>query len=405
MDSSVINFIIFLIFTGIYFTKIRSKATLKDYSSDEGVESYYSSVNMSLLLYFGITLLSQLITNVIVIANMCGGSFKSNLGYTALITFIPWIMIFGIVIILLISFPNFKNAFSDVVGYYSVSTRANEILSELLNHSNRIKGEAETIVDQNMDSVSTIPSTDTNVEKLNKLEKEIQRESSDLVSEIFSNLSLLINKMTPVNFNEYWNTLRPLMKPQYASLTDEQDKYCYELADNNNLTSYLNKSSGSTPSPSNNRRVEGTPANPAPPATPANPAPPATPATVQTPVNMLGGTSKYLKACMKKMVGGSDDNTQTEIKVNDENQFQAIKKYCDLKQQMLNLVIYRDNVGEAMWYIYTGLLLSTILKYNINNRGCVKSVSQIQSNLNNALTVQQQDQALAQAQQRVQTIS
>ena len=393
MDSSVINFIIFLIFTGIYFTNIRSKATLKDYSSDEGVESYYSSVNMSLLLYFGITLLSQLITNVIVIANMCGGSFKSNLGYTALITFIPWIMIFGIVIILLISFPNFKNAFSDVVGYYSVSTRANEILSELLNHSNRIKGEAETIVDQNMDSASTIPSTDTNVEKLNKLEKEIQRESSDLVSEIFSNLSLLINKMTPVNFNEYWNTLRPLMKPQYASLTDDQDKYCYELADNNNFTSYLNKSSGSTTSPSNNRMLEG------PPATPA------TPATVQTQVNMLGGTSKYLKACMKKMIGGSGDNTQTEIKVNDENQFQAIKKYCDLKQQMLNLVIYRDNVGEAMWYIYTGLLLSTILKYNINNRGCVKSVSQIQSNLNNALTVQQQDQALAQAQQRVQTIS
>jgi len=383
MDNSVVNFIIFLIFTGIYFTKIRGKPTLQDYSSDEGVESYYSSVNMSLLLYFGITLLSQLITNVIVIANMCGGSFKSNLGYTALITFIPWIMIFGIVIILLISFPNFKNAFSDVVGYYSVSTRANEILSELLNHSNRIKGETETIVDQNMDGASTIPSTDTNVEKLNKLEKDIQRESSDLVSEIFSNLSLLINKMTPVNFNEYWDTLRPLMKPQYASLTDVQDKYCYELT-GNNFTSYLNKSSGSTPS--NNRIVEGTPA------------------TVQTPVNMLGGTSKYLKACMKKMIGGSDEK-QPNIKVNSEAQFQVIKKYCDLKQQMLNLVIYRDNVGEAMWYIYTGLLLSTILKYNINNRGCVKSVSQIQSNLNNALTVQQQDQALAQAQQRVQTIS
>jgi len=384
MDNSVVNFIIFLIFTGIYFTKIRSKATLQDYSSDEGIESYYSSVNMSLLLYFGITLLSQLITNVIVIANMCGGSFKSNLGYTALITFIPWIMIFGIVIILLISFPNFKNAFSDVVGYYSVSTRANEILSELLNHSNRIKGETETIVDQNMDGASTIPSTDTNVEKLNKLEKDIQRESTDLVSEIFSNLSLLINKMTPVNFNEYWDTLRPLMKPQYASLTDVQDKYCYELADNNNFTSYLNKSSGSTTS--NNRIVEGTPA------------------TVQTPVNMLGGTSKYLKACMKKMIGGSDEK-QTNITVDSEAQFQVIKKYCDLKQQMLNLVIYRDNVGEVMWYIYTGLLLSTILKYNINNRGCVKSVSQIQSNLNNALTVQQQDQALAQAQQRVQTIS
>ena len=103
------------------------------------------------------------------------------------------------------------------------------------------------------------------------------------------------------------------------------------------------------------------------------------------------------------MTGGGD--TETNLKVNGDAQFQVLQKYSDLKQQMLNLVVYRDNIGEAMWYIYTGLLLSTILKYNINNRGCVKSVKQIQSNLNNALTAQQQDQALAQSQQRVQTIS
>lgn len=388
MDNSAVNFIIFLIFTGIYFTKIRGKATLQDYSSDAGVESYYNSVNMSLLLYFGITLLTQLITNIIVIMNMCGGSFMKNLSYTAIITFIPWILIFGIVIILLISFPNFKNAFSDVVGYYSVSGKANTILLELLNHSNNINSETDTIVNQNMDSGPTIPSTDTNLEKLNKLENEIQKESTDLIAEIFSNMSLLINKMTPTNFNEYWDTLRPLMKPQYASLTDEQDKYCYQLADTNNLSDHLNKSKSSPASVSktNSRMVEGTKANPI------------------TPVTMVGGTTKYLNACMQKMMGGGDD-TETNIKVDSETQFQVIQKYCDLKQQMLNLVVYRDNIGEAMWYIYTGLLLSTILKYNINNRGCVKSVSQIQSNLNTALTAQQQDQALAQSQQRVQTVS
>ena len=388
MDNSVVNFIIFLIFTGIYFSKIRGKATLQDYSSDAGVESYYNSVNMSLLLYFGITLLSQLVTNVIVVMNMCGGSFKQNLGYTALITFIPWILIFGIVIILLISFPNFKNAFSDVVGYYSVSGQANAILLELLNHTNSVKGESQSILDQNMDNAPTIPSTDTNVEKLNKLEKEIQSESSNLISEIFSNLSLLINKITPVNFNEYWDTLRPLMKSQYASLNDEQDKYCYQLADISNFADYLNQSNSPAMSQSdNNRIVEGTPA------------------IVQTPVTMIGGTKKYVKACMQKMMGGGDDDSQPTLKIDSESQFQVLQKYSNLKQQMLNLVIYRDNVGEAMWYIYTGLLLSTILKYNINNRGCVKSVTQIQSNLNNALTTQQQDQALAQSQQIVQTLS
>lgn len=391
MDNSVVNFIIFLIFTGIYFTKIRGKATLQDYSSDAGIESYYNSVNMSLLLYFGITLLSQLITNVIVIMNICGGSIKQNLGYTALITFIPWILIFGVIIILLISFPNFKNAFSDVVGYYSISTRANEILLELLNHSNSMKGETETIVNENMDEPPSIPSTDTNVEKLNKLENEIQRESTNLIAEIFSNLSLLINKITPVNFNEYWDTLRPLMKPQYASLNNEQDKYCYLLADISSFSDYLKKSRDSTTG--NNIIAEES-------YTPLVPSQ-STPAIVETPVTMVGGTKRYVKACMQKMMVGGDPT----LNIDNGAQFQVLQKYGDLKQQMLNLVIYRDNIGEAMWYIYTGLLLSTILKYNINNRGCVKSVTQIQSNLNTALTTQQQDQALAQAQQRVQTIS
>lgn len=403
MDNSVVNFIIFLIFTGIYFTKIRSKATLQDYSSDAGVETYYNSINMSLLLYFGITLLSQLITNVIVIVNMCGGSFKSNLRYTALITFIPWILIFGIVIILLISFPNFKNAFSDVIGYYSVSTKANIILSELLNHSNKMKGEVETIANENMDGPTTISPTDTNVEKLNKLEKEIQNESSDLISEIFSNLSLLINKITPTNFNEYWNTLRPLMKPQYASLSDVQDKYCYLLADTSDFSDYLNKSRNPTTGNNMNAPESSVVPSAPPPPPPTDTVSESTPTKVLSSVTMLGGRKKYVKACMQKMMTGGTG--ETNLKIDGEAEFQVLKNYSDLKQQMLNLVIYRDNIGEAMWYIYTGLLLSTILKYNINNRGCVKSVTQIQSNLNNALTQQQQDQALAQAQQRVQTIS
>jgi len=190
------------------------------------------------------------------------------------------------------------------------------------------------------------------------------------------------------------------MKSQYASLNDEQDKYCYQLADISNLSDYLNQSSNPTMSPpisqlNNSRIVEGTPAIGK-----------GTPVNVESSVTMLGGRKNYLKACMQKMTGGgNDDDSQPTLKLNSEAQFQVLKKYSDLKQQMLNLVIYRDNIGEAMWYIYTGLLLSTILKYNINNRGCVKSVTQIQSNLNNALTTQQQDQALAQAQQRVQTVS
>jgi hypothetical protein len=387
MDNSVINFIIFLIFTFIYFSNIRSKASLKDYSSNEGVESYYNSVNSSLLLYFGIILLTQLVTNVIVIMNMCGGSFKENLRYTSIITLIPWTLIFGIIIVIIIAFPNFKNAFSDIVGYYAVSDKVNVILTELLNHSKNVTDDVKTIVDENMVENNT---KDNEVKTLNKLQNQIQAESSDLISEIFSNLSLLINKITPINFNEYWSTLRPLMKPEYASLSPEQDKYCYELLSSTSYNDYLNKTKPELPS-----------------ATPVS----TTPDSAK--IAMIGGTTKYLNACMNKMTGGAlpityngeNGENNGSLKINNETEYSILQKYCDLKQKLLDLVIYRDNIGEALWYIYTGLLLSSIVKYNINNRGCSKSISQIQTNLNTALTQQQQENALAQAQQRVYTIS
>ena len=49
------------------------------------------------------------------------------------------------------------------------------------------------------------------------------------------------------------------------------------------------------------------------------------------------------------------------------------------KQQLLDLVIYRDNVGEAFWYIYTAILVSSIVYYNLDTRGCVKDVNSIKA--------------------------
>ena len=40
------------------------------------------------------------------------------------------------------------------------------------------------------------------------------------------------------------------------------------------------------------------------------------------------------------------------------------------KQELFNLVILRDNVGEACWYIYTAILLISIIGYKISNKPC-----------------------------------
>ena len=67
----------------------------------------------------------------------------------------------------------------------------------------------------------------------------------------------------------------------------------------------------------------------------------------------------------------------------------------DYKTQMLNLVVLKDNIGEAIWYVYTALLISSIVYYNLANVGCKKSVEQIKASHDEY--VQQQQEADQQA--------
>ena len=47
---------------------------------------------------------------------------------------------------------------------------------------------------------------------------------------------------------------------------------------------------------------------------------------------------------------------------------------------LFELVVTRDNVGEALWYIYTGLLLTAIVQLKITTRGCVSNPKTMEAN-------------------------
>ena len=49
------------------------------------------------------------------------------------------------------------------------------------------------------------------------------------------------------------------------------------------------------------------------------------------------------------------------------------------KQELLDLVVYRDNIGEALWYIYTATLVGSIVYYNLATTECVKDVNSIKA--------------------------
>jgi hypothetical protein len=45
----------------------------------------------------------------------------------------------------------------------------------------------------------------------------------------------------------------------------------------------------------------------------------------------------------------------------------------ELKEQLFGLVQYRDKIGEFMWYLYTGVLLTSIVQMKIVTNGCNSS--------------------------------
>ena len=169
-------------------------------------------------------------------------------------------LIFGILLGVLIVFPGFKSAFSDVIGYYVVSGSANDIFASLL-----IGTDINEMIDKSSDM---------------NHKKELTG-AAEAIMKICGNKSILINQMNPENFIQIWNLLKPLMTP------------------------------------------------------------------------------------------GMFDNVE-------------------IKKNLLDLVVLKDNIGEALWYIYTAILISSIVYYNLATRGCVKDVKQVKADYDSYLIQQEE---------------
>ena len=275
MDIYLTSIIVFIVLTIAYFTVLKPTLTLDKLPEINSVTNvvtmdcfneYKSSIFPKLALYLLAVCLSQFILNTNYMNAKCGGSSKDNIGIAALYTILPWTVIFGTMLAVLIIFPGFKSAFSDVIGYFVVSSGAKDIFDAIMN----------TDLQKEVDKA----------QKAGESTGDLEKAARALTQMVDNNQSILINKMTPDNFADFWSTMRPLMKPTIRSTASIENDY---------------------------------------------------------------------------------------------------------KTQMLNLVVLKDNIGEAIWYVYTALLISSIVYYNLANVGCKKSVEQIKASHDEY--VQQQEDA------------
>ena len=279
MDNSYLNIFTFLLTTLFYYMILKPPLDYKTVSNGELYKNYTTSNYVSLAVYLLLVMVVQFIVNSSIIAQKCGGSITENMGAAGIFTFIPWTLIFGVTIIILVIYPGFKSAFSDVIGYYWISNQANDLLVELLMQQNvedsLAKGTTPAAA-----ATPAAPEANTvggkNTSQKGGDDKQAIREVADLILKLCGNTSILINQMTPRNFEPYWSLLTPLKKPKYQN--------------------------------------------------------------------------------------DSAAETQT------------------LKKQLFDLTVTRDNIGETLWYVYTGLLLTSIVQLKITTRGCASNPKTMEEN-------------------------
>lgn len=256
MASSYLNIVTFLLTTLFYYMTIKPNLTYDNANNPDEFQKYTSSSYMYLAIYFLLVVVIQFIVNASIISSTCGGNITENMGAAGVFTFLPWTLIFGVIIVILTIYPGFKSAFSDVIGYYWVSSSANKILNELL---------------VNKDVQASI-NTDVS---LSPEQKDKMQGAAETILKICGNTSILINQIVPKNFNDYWTILNPLMNEKYKNPGPESDA---------------------------------------------------------------------------------------------------------IKNELFDLVVTRDNVGEFMWYMYTGILLTSIVQLKITTRGCVSNPKTMEQN-------------------------
>jgi hypothetical protein len=205
-DYSTLGLLLTLVTIILYYMFLKPVLSIDAIASGENYQKYSSKRYKMMGILFGILVLIHMILNTWSFQANCGGTILDNMGKVFASTFVPWFLIFGGLLLVLIIFPGFKGAFSNVIGYYAVARGSTKILVELL--GNR---DVEIPLEEG-NSTASENSSDGPAEN-----KTSMRLASDAILKLVGNTSILINQITPENFIEMWNMLTPLMKKKYQT--------------------------------------------------------------------------------------------------------------------------------------------------------------------------------------------
>ena len=196
--NSSYSMLYFTLITTIYFAiKYFIESSSVDLSkTDTPEEQSIRSRNKIIytLIYFLLVVVGEYFISVAITKSSCGYPQF----YTAFImTLIPWVIIFLLLCSLLMVFPGWLKPFSNTFGY------AVTLVAGINNTMNKIL----------KPNVQNSASSDK--------EKAIQ----ESLALIYQNRTLMINEISRDNFNDFWNTMKTLMKEDQDEKKNKQSLF------------------------------------------------------------------------------------------------------------------------------------------------------------------------------------
>lgn len=130
-----------------------------------------------MILYFLAVVVGEFIINLTITSQICG---NADFGQAAIVTIIPWVIIFGLLKVILTAFPGWLSPFSNTFGYLVTNLMGiNKLLNEIL---------VPKFIKEN---------TPDNL-----------KAAAESLEHIYGNKSLLINEITQDNYETFWDRMK-----------------------------------------------------------------------------------------------------------------------------------------------------------------------------------------------------
>jgi len=267
-------------------------------------------------------------------------------------------------VVVLLLYPGFKSVFADVIGYFYISSAANEIITTLL-----INKEVDDAMDKGGDASSSsdlstpednfAPSApskseildSTSTTAVDNLTPSAPPESSISTTQE----SIPIVPAEPIQTGATIDTIPEGSQPGTVVDTLPLDNASATPIDTTIGGRKMSKKRGKTGGGGKKEMQDA----------------------AEVIIKICGNMSVLINQITPENFEGYWKILTPLMKPKYQNENNTVETE-KLKNDLFQLVVTRDNIGESMWYIYAGILVTSIVQLKISTRGCVKNVAQME---------------------------